>query len=125
PHGGQVERRRRAVRRGCRRPGRLGGLVANAYHSPIPAAPHSAGAPPFFNATLQPGGISTSAQIAVDDSSGPGKGNVYIVYCDRLPATVDYDIFLIRSTDGGMTWSAPIRVNDDPRGNGHDQFNPA
>jgi hypothetical protein len=35
------------------------------------------------------------------------------------------DIAFSRSTDGGTTWSAPVRVNDDPPGNGADQFLPA
>jgi hypothetical protein len=34
------------------------------------------------------------------------------------------DIAFSRSTDGGLTWTAPIRVNDDPVGNGVDQFVP-
>jgi hypothetical protein len=28
------------------------------------------------------------------------------------------DVHFVRSTDGGTTWSAPVRVNDDPAGNG-------
>ncbi|MCK7531413.1 MAG: glycoside hydrolase [Marinilabiliales bacterium] len=32
----------------------------------------------------------------------------------------DTDIFFIRSTDGGGTWSSPLRVNDD--GPGKQQF---
>ena len=32
------------------------------------------------------------------------------------------DVHFIRSTDGGTTWSAPVRVNDDPIGNGKVQF---
>jgi len=35
------------------------------------------------------------------------------------------DIAFSRSTDGGATWSAPLRVNDDPLANGIDQFMPA
>jgi S-layer homology domain len=35
------------------------------------------------------------------------------------------DIAFSRSTDSGVTWSAPIRVNDDQLGNGIDQFMPA
>jgi hypothetical protein len=35
------------------------------------------------------------------------------------------DIAFSRSTNGGATWSAPLRVNDDPVGNGIDQFMPA
>ncbi len=34
------------------------------------------------------------------------------------------DILFARSVDGGATWSAPIRVNDDAPGNGVDQFLP-
>src|SRR6185436_16541505 len=26
------------------------------------------------------------------------------------------DVMLIRSTDGGNTWSSPLRINDDPQG---------
>lgn len=37
----------------------------------------------------------------------------------------DADILASSSTDGGATWSAPARVNDDPRGDGKDQFQPA
>src|SRR5262249_6242902 len=32
------------------------------------------------------------------------------------------DVFSSRSTDGGQTWSAPLRVNDDARGQANDQF---
>jgi hypothetical protein len=34
------------------------------------------------------------------------------------------DIAFSRSTDGGVTWSTPIRINDDAQGNGIDQFQP-
>ena len=43
----------------------------------------------------------------------PVNGNVYVVFANN-PAGVDKaDVFLTQSTDGGATWSAPIRVNDD------------
>jgi hypothetical protein len=35
------------------------------------------------------------------------------------------DIAFSRSTDGGATWSTPLRINDDPQGNGVDQFQPS
>jgi hypothetical protein len=35
------------------------------------------------------------------------------------------DIAFTRSTDGGVTWSPPVRVNDDTLANGIDQFQPA
>lgn len=34
------------------------------------------------------------------------------------------DIAFSRSTDAGVTWSAPVRLNDDPLGNEVDQFQP-
>ncbi|HXF70267.1 MAG TPA: sialidase family protein [Thermoflexus sp.] len=36
----------------------------------------------------------------------------------------DVDVFLSKSTDGGRTWSAPVRVNQDPEGNDRDQWFP-
>ncbi len=43
----------------------------------------------------------------------PTNGNIYIVYASNPPGPDGADIFLITSTDRGLTWSAPIRVNDD------------
>lgn len=60
--------------------------------------------------------------LAVDRSAGPTRGNLYVVWADRRSG--DVDILLSRSTDGGMSWSEPIRVNDDAPGNGKDQFMP-
>lgn len=45
---------------------------------------------------------------------GP-NGTIYIAYAadpDGLGRDLG-DIFLVKSTDGGLTWSAPVRVNDD------------
>src|SRR5262249_58984710 len=33
-------------------------------------------------------------------------------------------VFLVAWRDGGATWGKPLRVNDDPRGNGKEQFFP-
>ncbi len=64
--------------------------------------------------------VTTNPSIAVDRSSGPRRGWIYIVYSDKNPSTPD--ILLIRSTDGGDTWSNPIKVNQDNSGN--DQWHP-
>ena len=53
---------------------------------------------------------------ATDLSSGPFRGNIYINYCDQSKGADDTDVKLVKSTDGGNTWSDPIRVNDDPPG---------
>lgn len=58
----------------------------------------------------------------VDRTTGPNQNNVYIAWSDNRSG--DPDILLVRSTDGGATWSAPVRVNDDALANGADQFFP-
>jgi hypothetical protein len=47
-------------------------------------------------------------------SVGP-DGNIYIVYAADPdgPGGDPADIFLVKSIDKGLTWSAPLRVNDD------------
>ena len=43
----------------------------------------------------------------------PVSGHIYVTY-NNNPAGVDKgDVFMTMSTDGGATWSAPVRVNDD------------
>ena len=56
----------------------------------------------------------------VDHSTGRRRGTVYVNWVDERLG--DADVFLIRSSDRGATWSAPVRVNDDPPGNGRPQF---
>ena len=65
--------------------------------------------------------------IALDTNDGPRKGWVYIVsgQKDLSPAGADPDIILHRSTDGGLTWSPGIRVNQDPVNNGKTQYFPS
>ncbi|WP_167856408.1 T9SS type A sorting domain-containing protein [Hymenobacter metallicola] len=53
---------------------------------------------------------------ACDVSPGPHRGNLYVNWTDQRNGPTDTDVWLARSTDGGQTWSAPIRVNDDPPG---------
>ena len=61
--------------------------------------------------------------LAVDRSNGAHRGRIYVVWADRRFG--DPDILLRHSDDRGATWTDPIRVNDDPAGNGADQFIPA
>ncbi len=65
--------------------------------------------------------------IAVDTTDGPRNGWIYIVTGEKdlAPAGSDPDIILHRSTDGGMTWSTGIRVNQDPLNNGKTQYFPS
>ncbi len=61
-----------------------------------------------------PGGLVCQTSVAVDTSTGPRRGNVYVVGCVTAPGSPDpLDVVVVRSTDGGATWSAPTRINDD------------
>lgn len=53
---------------------------------------------------------------ACDLSQGPNRGTIYINWSDQRNGSNDTDIWLAKSTDGGDTWSDPIRVNDDSPG---------
>lgn len=51
-----------------------------------------------------------------DRSGGQHNGTVYVNWADQRNGKDDTDIWLIKSTDNGQTWTAPLRVNDDPPG---------
>ena len=65
--------------------------------------------------SLQAPGVAfrtpTFAFVAVDDTN---PNIVYVAY--QSFAGADYNIYVQRSTDGGLTWSAPVMVNDDASG---------
>jgi len=63
-----------------------------------------------------------SPRIAVDTSGGPNDGNVYVVYSSHGAGADGADVYLTRSTNGGATWSTPLRLNDDSTAN--DQWLP-
>ncbi len=66
-------------------------------------------------------------RIGVDRSGGAYNGYIYVVVpqVSLAPAGSDADVVIHRSTDGGTTWSAGIRVNQDAMNNGKVQFFPA
>lgn len=53
---------------------------------------------------------------ACDISNGPYRGNIYINWTDQRNGTTDTDVWMIKSADGGITWSNVKRVNNDPAG---------
>ncbi len=59
-----------------------------------------------------PGGLLGQAQVAPDPSR---PGHVYML-CSVVPSSGvnAMDVHLVRSTNGGASFSAPVRVNDDP-----------
>lgn len=54
--------------------------------------------------------------MKIDGSDGPGKGNMYVQWTDQRNGKDDTDIWFIKSTDNGETWSPINRVNDDIKG---------
>ena len=66
-------------------------------------------------------------------SSDPNNNNLYLVYMEGPPVGgrqdhfihPDVDVMFTRSLDGGLTWSAPKRINDDPPGKGAPATGPA
>jgi len=57
---------------------------------------------------------------SVDLSPGPHGGTVYLNWIDLRNG--DPDVFVMASRDGGESWEDPVRVNDDPLGNGRAQL---
>ncbi len=78
----------------------------------------SLGGTTSFASGPNPGGLLGQVWIVVDNSTGPTAGNVYILGSVDPPGADPLDVMFIRSTDGGLTWSSPVRINDDPTDNG-------
>lgn len=60
--------------------------------------------------------IGPFGAIGVDNSGGACDGTLYATFTDFLGAGEDVndaDVFISRSTNGGTSWSAPVKVNDD------------
>lgn len=54
--------------------------------------------------------IHSFPSIAADDTD---PNTLYVAYPGMSGSPSNADIFVSRSTDGGQTWEAPVRVNDD------------
>ena len=72
--------------------------------------------------------VNSFPSMAVDISNGPNRGNIYIVWTNiGVPGTntgSDIDVYMIRSTDSGSSWSSPIRINQDESGLGNEHYFP-
>jgi hypothetical protein len=70
-----------------------------------------------------PVGLLGQTQITMDSTGGPGDGNIYILCSvDAYVNSDPCDVMFARSTDGGLTWSAPWRINDDTGNNNYQWF---
>jgi len=57
--------------------------------------------------------VNTSPSLAVDNSGGPHQGQVYVVYANNNNSD-GADVVLQRSTDEGLSFSAPLVLNSRP-----------
>jgi len=62
-----------------------------------------------------PGGLLGQVWVAADHSDGPNRGDLYVLSSVDPPGSDPQDVHFVRSSDGGETWSEPVRVNTDDR----------
>jgi hypothetical protein len=63
---------------------------------------------------INPAGLDGMVFLAVDRSSGATNNNIYMLASVVPSGRSTTDVMFVRSTDGGLTFSAPHKVNDDP-----------
>ena len=51
--------------------------------------------------------------LKCDLSDGSNRGTLYLNWCDQKNGEDDTDVWIMKSTDGGTTWSERIKVNQD------------
>jgi hypothetical protein len=61
-----------------------------------------------------PGGLAGQSFLAIDRSGGPTNDNIYMLASVQPFSGGGTDVMFARSTDGGQSFSAPQRINDDP-----------
>jgi hypothetical protein len=77
--------------------------------------PISLGGSLVFGGGINPGGLAGQSFLAIDRSGGPTNNNIYMLASVEPDAASNgTDVMFSRSTDGGLTFSAPQRINDDP-----------
>ena len=59
-------------------------------------------------------GLTGMLFLAIDHSGGATNNNIYMLASVIPPGRSTTDVMFARSTDGGLTFSAPHKVNDDP-----------
>jgi uncharacterized repeat protein (TIGR01451 family) len=69
----------------------------------------------WIGAPINPAGLAGQVFLAVDRSGTGTNNNIYML-ASVLPngASNGTDVMFVRSVDGGLTFSAPHRINDDP-----------
>lgn len=86
-----------------------GSIIAWDYYTQVDMDGYM-GAGPEVN----PAGLLGQASIAVNAAPGPGQGNVYVlVSVSRISNGDPGDVMFAKSEDGGLSFSDPVRINDD------------
>jgi hypothetical protein len=67
---------------------------------------------------INPAGLDGQLFLAIDRSGGPTNNYIYMLASVVPPGRTTTDVMFARSTNGGLTFSAPLKINDDP-------FNPS
>src|SRR6266550_6386678 len=68
---------------------------------------------------INPGGLDGMLFLAIDHSGGPTNNNIYMLASVLPSGRSTTDVMFARSTDGGLTFSTPVRVNDDANFQAH------
>jgi len=63
---------------------------------------------------INPAGLDGMVFLAIDHSGGSTNNNIYMLASVVPSGRSTTDVMFARSTDGGLTFSAPVKVNDDP-----------
>jgi hypothetical protein len=63
---------------------------------------------------INPAGLDGQLFLAIDRSGTSTNNNVYMLASVRPPGRSTTDVMFVRSTDDGLTFSAPQKINDDP-----------
>ncbi len=72
---------------------------------------------------VNPEGLMGQAWVNVDISDGPGRGNVYVLASvERFSNSDPGDVMFAKSTDGGISFSPPVRINTDSGTNAYQWF---
>ena len=76
-----------------------------------------------YGELVNPDGLLGQVNIDVDRSTGPGRDNVYVLASVVRYSNADSaDVMFSKSTDGGLHWSTPKRINDDQVTNNYQWF---
>lgn len=69
----------------------------------------------LFSEAINPEGLVGQINLAIDHSGTNTNNNIYVLgSVQRFGTSNGSDIMFVRSTNGGQSFGAPVRINDDP-----------